>query len=265
MQAVEIKVNLGSITTMTKKLVLVTGATSGIGSATAKVFAKNGFSLVMMARREDRLKEIQRECRALGVSCEYLLCDLQNKESILTALKNPLISQVDILINNAGLALGTESFAAVPLEDSESMIETNFLGLVRLTRGILPSMVAKQAGFIVNLGSVAGKWTYPGGAVYCATKAAVKSFSEGLRMDVAGTGIRVTNIEPGMVETEFSEVRFRSKDKAKSVYENMKPLTAEDIAETILWSVQRPAHVNIQEMVVFPTDQAGVGYVHRRK
>jgi NADP-dependent 3-hydroxy acid dehydrogenase YdfG len=150
------------------------------------------------------------------------------------------------------------------VNDWEEMIDTNIKGLLYMTRGVVGFMITKKSGHIVNLGSVAGRWTYPGGGVYCATKFAVRALSEGLRLDLIGTPIRVTNIEPGMVQTEFSLVRLGDQRKADQVYDKMTPLSAQDLAETILWCVQRPAHVNIQELVIFPTDQAGVGFVNRR-
>lgn len=149
------------------------------------------------------------------------------------------------------------------IADWDEMFDVNVKGLLSLTRGLLPFMIRNKSGHIVNLGSVAGRWTYPGGAVYCATKFAVRALSEGLRMDLVGTGIRVTNIEPGMVNTEFSKVRFGDQAAADKVYAGMTPLSAQDVAESILWCVQRPAHVNIQEIVIYPTDQAAIGLVHR--
>jgi NADP-dependent 3-hydroxy acid dehydrogenase YdfG len=180
--------------------------------------------------------------------------------------KNQHLTQnTDLLVNNAGLARGTDPLHKGNIEDWDQMIDTNVRGLLFVTRQLLPRMVERRAGHIVNIGSVAGRWSYPGGGVYCATKFSVRAISECLRMDLLGTGVRVTNIEPGMVETEFSEVRFQDKEKAKQVYKNMKPLSAQDIAESILWSVQRPAHVNIQEIVIFPTDQASIRDVHREQ
>lgn len=244
--------------------ILITGATAGIGEATARLCAEKGHSLILLGRRRDRLQRIQQELSAKA-SVEVISLDLTIKEevsSFLSKWEAPL-SSVDVLINNAGLAKGTEKLQDSKLEDLEAMMQTNVMGLLYLTRGILPHMVQRQSGHIVNLGSVAGRWIYPGGAVYCASKFAVRALTEGLRMDLLGKNIRVTNIEPGMVNTEFSLVRLGDQNKADSVYAGMKPLTAEDIAETIVWTLERPKHVNIQELVIYPTDQAAVGQVHR--
>lgn len=178
-----------------------------------------------------------------------------------------VLKQLKVLVNNAGLAAGVDRFHEAKTQDWDLMIDVNIRGLLYLTRSLLPFLLEQREGaHIVNLGSVAGRWVYPAGAVYCATKFAVRALSEGLRMDLQGKNIRVTNIEPGMVETEFSEVRLGDKDKAKAVYSGMRPLEAMDIAESILWCLERPQHVNIQELVIFPSDQAAVGpsYVHRR-
>jgi len=247
---------------------LITGASSGIGKASAFKLAEAGYQLILVARRTERLIQIQNEIKTLypSIDVRVMRCDLTSKEQIelLTETLFSEISYLDILINNAGLALGVDKVQDANLNDWEKMLSTNVTGLFYLTRLVLPKMLEKQSGHIINIGSVAGRWTYPGGAVYCASKAAVKSFTEGLRLDLIGTSIRVTIIEPGMVETEFSEVRLKDKLKAKAVYENMTPLTGLDIANTILWCIQQPPHVNIQEIVIFPTDQAGVGYVHRK-
>lgn len=247
------------------KWVCITGASAGIGAATARAFAGAGFNLLLLARRADRLKVLASEL-SQKVEVEIAALDLRDVDLFERwALSNrERLESIDILVNNAGLARGVEKFQDSNPEDSDIMMETNVRALLRVSRRVLPGMVARKSGHIVNLGSVAGRWTYPGGAVYCASKFAVRALSEGLRMDLAGTGIRVTNIEPGMVQTEFSEVRLGSREASDKVYEGMRPLTSADIADTILWSVQRPAHVNIQELVIFPTDQAAVGQVSRR-
>ncbi len=176
------------------------------------------------------------------------------------------LDKVSVLVNNAGLAKGVEPVHQSDVADWDTMIDTNIKGLLYVTRAVLPRMVARKSGHVVNIGSVAGRWVYPGGAVYSATKFAVRAISDSIRMDVMGTGVRVTNIEPGMSETEFSEVRFGDSDKSKAVYRGMKPLSPDDIADTVSWCVSRPAHVNVQELVIFPTDQAGVGpgFTYRR-
>jgi NADP-dependent 3-hydroxy acid dehydrogenase YdfG len=196
---------------------------------------------------------------------ELIVADVQDSKKLQAGLKKlePKIKgHLEVLVNNAGLAKGTEKIQDGQTHDWDVMIDTNVKGLLYLTRACVPLFNATSAT-IVNLGSVAGRWLYVGGAVYCATKFAVRALSEGFRMDLAGTGIRVCNIEPGMVESEFSIVRFEDEAKAKAVYAGMKPLTPQDIAETIAWTISRPKHVNIQELVIFPTDQAAVGQVSR--
>jgi NADP-dependent 3-hydroxy acid dehydrogenase YdfG len=251
------------------KRALITGASSGIGRATAAGLAKEGLDLILIARRMDRLEKLRRELegahkvRVIPVAADIRdHDDLQKKFQALGAD----LDKVDVLVNNAGLARGTAKMSELHPNDWNEMIDTNIKGLVSLTRLLLPHFLKNQRGHIVNLGSVAGRWVYPGGAVYCATKFAVRAISDSLRLELLGTPIRLTNIEPGMVETEFSNVRLKDDAKAKAVYEGMTPLSSEDIAESIVWSLSRPAHVNIQEMVIFPTDQAGVGpsYTHRR-
>ena len=244
---------------------LITGASSGIGRATAVALAAYGVNLILIARRKERLQALRQELLArFQIDIQVCTGDIRDQKThqILEAL--PGFAEIDVLINNAGLAKGVDKVASADLSDWDEMIGTNVTALLHLTRLVLPGMLKAEKGHIVSLGSVAGRWVYPGGAVYCATKFAVRAFSEGLRMDLAGTPLRVTNIEPGMVETEFSEVRLNNVERAKSVYRGMTALTAEDIAETVVWSLSRPAHVNIQELVIFPTDQAAIQQVHRR-
>lgn len=248
--------------------VLITGATSGIGAATAEAFCKAGVKeVIVTGRREERLREAAADWSD-RYDCDVAAIVLDVRDRAATeelAANNPTLFDVDVLVNNAGLAKGTDSLPTAKPEDWEEMMDTNVLGLLTMTRQVVPNMLRKGAGHIVNLGSVAGRWVYPGGAVYAASKHAVRAISEGLRMDVHGSGVRVTNIEPGLVETEFSLVRFSGDaDRAKKIYADTRPLRAEDIAETILWCVTRPAHVNIHELVIYPTDQAHVGMVHRR-
>lgn len=254
---------------MRGKWALVTGATAGIGEACAIRLAEKGVHLLLTGRRADRLARLKNQLQSeFDVSIETLVFDISDREATEKALDGARaeLSQLEVLVNNAGLAMGTEPMQNSQIDDWERMIDTNVKGLLYITRFVLPFMVKRGSGHIVNIGSVAGRWVYPGGGVYCATKFAVRALSEGLRLDLLGTGIRVTNIEPGMVETEFSEVRFNGdKEKAKSVYQGVEALKAEDIADAVAWSLERPAHVNIQEMVIFPTAQAGVGpYVHRK-
>lgn len=248
--------------------VLITGATSGIGAATAEAFCKAGAKeIIVTGRREERLKEMA-EGWSDTYDCDVAAIVLDVRDRTMAeelARDNPSLFDVDVLVNNAGLARGTERLQEGRSEDWEEMMDTNVLGLLTMTRQILPHMLKKSSGHIVNLGSVAGRWVYPGGAVYCASKHAVRALSEGLRMDLHGSGIRVTNIEPGLVETEFSIVRYGGdEDRARKVYADTRPLRAEDVAEAILWCVNRPNHVNVQELVLYPTDQAHVGMVHRR-
>ncbi len=244
---------------------LISGASSGIGEATAALLAKNGYDLVLVARREDRLLQLEKKLkRETGRLVEVHVLDVRQNSQIKSMAEKFAGLDLEVLINNAGLAKGVDPVFKGDPGDWEQMIDTNIKGLLYLTRAFLPGMIERGHGHIVNVGSVAGRWAYPGGAVYCGTKFAVRAISEGLRMDLLGTPIRVTNIEPGMVETEFSQVRLGDVNKAKAVYQGMKPLTAEDVADAILWSLTRPAHVNIQEIVLFPTDQAGVQNVHRR-
>lgn len=252
---------------MSNKWALVTGATSGIGKATALALLKQGYGVHAWARRRDRLEALVGEAGAWSGQLKTHEVDVADPGSIEKAFHDlgSRVNDIEALVNNAGLALGADKAQDAKLDDWDQMIDVNVKGLFHVTKGLLPSLMKHKRGHIVNIGSVAGRWTYPGGSVYAATKFAVRAFSEGLRMDLAGTGIRVTNVEPGMVHTEFSEVRFGGdKEKADKVYAGMTPLTAEDIAECVLWSLARPAHVNIQELVVYPTDQAAIGQVHRR-
>ncbi len=247
---------------MKGKRVLITGATSGIGEATSYRLAGLGCDLVLTGRREQRLREIQEKLSS-KVKVETFAFDIQNRKECEQVLKKISPENIDVLINNAGLAKGVEPLPLANADDWEQMLDTNVLGLLSMTRGIVPEMVKKKRGDIINLGSVAGRWSYPGGAVYCATKAAVRAITECLRMDLIGSGVRVTNIAPGMVDTEFSDVRLGSREAARKVYEGMTPLSSRDIADAIVWCLERPKHVNVQEMILFPTDQAGVGYVNR--
>lgn len=248
---------------------LVTGASAGFGAQIAKVLAKEGYSLLLCARRLERLEtlaqEIKTEYGASSICLSFDVGDLKACEKALDSVSNQ-ISNIQVLVNNAGLACGVDKVQDAKISDWDRMIDTNLKGLLYITRQVLPAMIKNNSGYIINIGSVAGRWNYPGGAVYSSTKFAVRAFSESLRMDLMGYKIRVTNIEPGMAETEFSEVRLQDKAQAKSVYAGMTPLSAQDIADTVLWCIQRPLHVNISELVIFPTDQVGVGpsYVNRK-
>jgi NADP-dependent 3-hydroxy acid dehydrogenase YdfG len=243
----------------------ITGATSGIGKATAKALASQGCHLVLTGRREDRLQRVAQELSAQTrvLTLAFDVRDHATATKLFQQHKS-FLDGVDILVNNAGLALGTEKVFEAQAEHWDTMIDTNIRALLWITRWFVPQLVRNGAGDVINLGSVAGRWVYPGGGIYCATKHAVRAISEGLRMDLLGTGVRVMNIEPGMVETEFSEVRLKDAKKAKAVYSDTRPLLAEDIANAIVWTLTQPQHVNVQELVIFPTDQAAVGQVYRR-
>ncbi len=243
---------------------LITGASSGIGEATAEALAADKFNLILVARRKDRLTAIaQKIGEKFNVDVEVASADISSSAKVDQLTKKYAQKPISVLVNNAGLAKGIEKMYEAKVADWDVMIDTNVKGLLYMTRAFLPGMMERGHGHIVNLGSVAGRWTYPGGGVYCATKFAVRALSEGLRMDLLGTPIRVTNIEPGMVETEFSEVRLGDRERAKSIYKGLKPLSPADVADSIAWCVSRPAHVNVQELVLFPTAQAAIQMVHR--
>lgn len=244
---------------------LITGASSGIGEATARQLARQKTSLVLIARRQDRLKKLQKQCIELGAkSVLIFVLDIRKKSEVqkmAAELKKKKL-HISTLINNAGLAKGVDLFQYSNCEDWDAMIDTNVKALLTVTRELLPNLI-QNCGHIVNMGSVAGRLVYEGGTVYCATKFAVRAFSDALRLDLKGTGVRVTNIEPGMVSTEFSKVRLGNQQKADAVYADMMPLSAMDIANSILWCLSQPPHVNISELVIYPTDQASVGHVVR--
>jgi len=238
-------------------VILITGATSGFGEACARRFVEKGWRLVLVARRTERLKALQKMLG--GETSVYIVpLDVRNREGVIAKLSNlpQNFSDVDVLVNNAGLALGLEAAHEADVSDWDTMVDTNIKGLTYCTRTLLPGMVARNRGHIVNIGSVAGDWPYPGGNVYGATKAFVKQFSLNLRADLFGTPIRVTNIEPGLAETEFSVVRFKGDgEKAAKVYEGTQPITPGDIAEMIYWVTNLPAHININRLEVMPVCQ----------
>ncbi len=243
---------------------LITGASAGIGEATAEALAAAHFNLILVARRKDRLTSIaQKIGEKFNVDVEIAACDISSSVKVDQLAQQFSQKSIAVLVNNAGLAKGIEKMFDAKIADWDVMIDTNVKGLLYMIRAFLPGMMERGEGHIVNLGSVAGRWTYPGGGVYCASKFAVRALSEGLRMDLLGTRIRVTNIEPGMVETEFSEVRLGDRERAKAIYQGLKPLSSSDVADSIAWCVSRPAHVNVQELVLFPTAQAAIQMVHR--
>ena len=247
--------------TLQDRIVLITGASSGIGSATARVFAQAGAKLILTARRQDRLEQLADELgKEFASSTQLLPLDVRDAIAVESAISNLSAdwSSIDVLINNAGLSRGLEKLQAGSIQDWEEMIDTNIKGLLYLTRAIVPGMISRGRGHVVNLGSTAGHQTYPNGNVYCATKAAVRVISEGLKQDLLGTPVRVSSVDPGLVETEFSQVRFRGDtERAKKVYQGLTPLTPTDVADVIFFCVTRPPHVNISEVLLMPTDQAG--------
>lgn len=250
---------------MTQKTALITGATSGIGEATARVFAAQNIRLVLCGRRENRLENLQIELQK-QTDVHTLNFDVRDKAAVQAsfAALPPDFQAIDILINNAGNAHGLASIQDGNLDDWDSMLDINVKGLLYVSRAIIPEMVKKGRGHIVNIGSVAGKEVYPNGNVYCASKFAVDALSQAMRMDLYKAGIKVTAINPGLVETEFSLVRFKGDEqRAKQVYQGFQPLTAADIADCIWFAVSRPAHVNIADMLVFPAAQAGATQVNR--
>lgn len=249
-----------------RKIVLITGATSGIGEACARKFAQGGYDVIITGRRAQLLANLKKELEAEGVRVLALAFDVRNRNAATAAIKSlPLEwQQIDVLINNAGLALGLEPEYEGSFEDWETMIDTNIKGLLTMTRLVVPRMVKRDSGHVINIGSVAGDAAYAGGNVYCATKAAVKTITDGLRIDLAHTSVRVTNVKPGLVETHFSNVRFHGNDaRAEKVYEGVKPLTGADIAEVVFYAASAPAHVQIAEVLVLATHQANGSVLHR--
>jgi 3-hydroxy acid dehydrogenase / malonic semialdehyde reductase len=236
--------------------VFITGASSGIGRSCAEAFAKEGARLLLCARRSDRLREL-----AAGLDADVNLLDLdvQDRAAVDAAMAglDPGWSGIDVLVNNAGLAAGLEPLHRSDPDDWDRMIDTNVKGLLAVTRAVVPGMVERGRGHIINIGSIAGHETYPNGAVYCASKAAVDRITKGLRLDLLGSGLRVSTVDPGMVETEFSIVRFHGdRDRADEVYQGVTPLTPDDVAEAVVWVAGRPSHVQVAELLLLPTDQA---------
>ena len=250
------------------KSIFITGATAGFGAAMARRFARDGWSLILSGRRADRLDALAEELSG-QTDVTTLVLDVQDRAAVEAAINGlpEKFNKLTALVNNAGLALGTTTAQNSSLDDWETMIDTNVKGVVYCTRLLLPRLIAHGAGAgIVNLGSVAGNWPYQGGNVYGATKAFVKQFSLNLRSDLQGTGVRVTNIEPGMAESEFSVVRFAGdQSKADAVYQGVDPMTPEDIADTIFWVLNQPPHMNINRIEMMPVNQAFAGFAIHRK
>jgi NADP-dependent 3-hydroxy acid dehydrogenase YdfG len=249
------------------KTILITGATSGIGEACARKFAENGDRLILTGRNEQRLADIKKELTEKGTEVLTLAFDVRDREKAKKYIAElPTEWQtIDVLMNNAGLALGLEPEYEGNIDDWETMIDTNILGLLTMTRLIVPGMIERNSGHIINVGSVAGDAAYAGGNVYCATKAAVKALSDGLRIDVANTAVRVTNLKPGLVETNFSNIRFYGDtDRAANVYKGIKPLTGDDIADVAVFAANAPAHVQIAEVLILATHQANGSVIVRK-
>lgn len=247
-----------------KKQALVTGATSGIGRAAALRLAAEGYAVTATGRRPERLEELKAEIEAAGGECATLCFDVRDEQQVRRMLE-PL-ERVDLLVNNAGLAAGLEHIDRGDTRDWDAMIDTNVKGLLYVTRVVAPKMVAAGGGHIVNIGSIAGTEPYENGAVYCASKHAVHALSQAMRADLLADGVKVTEIRPGMVETEFSRVRFHGdQERADRVYEGVEPLTGADIAEAIVWAAQLPARMNVNEMVLMPAQQANAYYTYRKK
>jgi 3-hydroxy acid dehydrogenase / malonic semialdehyde reductase len=249
-------------------VVLVTGSSSGIGLACARVFAQAGAKIILSARRSDRLEALSQELQKEFSTDIYILPMDVTQRSQVEAQLNSLPenwSKIDILINNAGLSRGLDKLYEGDIQDWEEMIDTNVKGLLYVTRSVVPGMVERGRGHVINIGSLAGHQTYPKGNVYCGTKVAVRAISEGLKQDLLGTPLRVTSVDPGLVETEFSKVRFRGdEDRAEGVYQGLTPLTPEDVADTVFYCATRPPHVNISEVLMMPTDQSGSTLVYRQ-
>ncbi len=253
---------------LSNRIVLVTGASAGIGRAVALAFARQGCRLIVAARRGDRLAELRRElAEERGADCLPLALDVRDRDAVNAALGGlpPAWAEVDILVNNAGLSRGLDKLHQALPSDHEEMIDTNVKGVLWVTQAVLPGMVARDRGHVINIGSIAGHQVYAGGSVYCATKHALDAITQGLRLDLLGTRVRVSTVDPGMVQTEFSLVRFHGdQERADKVYRSFPPLRPEDVAEAVVWCATRPPHVNISQLLIMPADQAAVHASHPR-
>ncbi len=251
-----------------KKIVLITGATSGIGEACARKFAQGGYDVIITGRNEARLESLKQELEAEGTRVLTLVFDVRDTAAARNAVESIPDDwrPIDVLVNNAGLALGMDKEYEGDPEEWAVMIDTNIKGLLTMTRLIVPDMVKRNDGHVINIGSVAGDAAYAGGNVYCATKAAVKAITDGLRIDVAESAVRVTNVKPGLVETNFSVVRFRGdRQRADNVYKGVKPLTGDDIADVCFYAASAPKHVQIAEVLVLATHQASPSFIYRKQ
>ena len=252
---------------MEKKIVMVTGATSGIGEACAKKFAQGGYNIIITGRRKEKLDALKKELEGMGAEVLAMQFDVREREAARKAVEflKDKWAKIDVLINNAGLALGLDKEYEGDFDDWDTMIDTNIKGLLNMTRFVVPAMVERNEGHIINIGSVAGDAAYANGNVYCATKAAVKTITDGLRIDVAESNVRVTNLKPGLVQTNFSNVRFHGDDaRADNVYKGVKPLTGDDIADVAFYAASAPAHVQIAEVLVLATHQANGSVIVRK-
>ena len=250
-----------------KRIALITGASSGIGEACARKFAEGGYDLILTARRAEKLAELKAELKAEGTKVKTLTFDVRNAEAAETAVDSlePEWRKINVLINNAGLALGLDKEYEGDPDDWNTMIDTNIKGLLTMTRLIVPGMVERNEGHVINIGSVAGDAAYAKGNVYCATKAAVKTITDGLRIDLAETAVRVTNLKPGLVETNFSNVRFHGDNqRADNVYKGITPLTGADIADVAFYAASAPKHVQIAEVLILATHQASGSVIYRK-
>lgn len=246
------------------KTALITGASSGIGEAIARILAKNNYNLIICGRRENRLKELKEELQAI-VDVDYLVFDVRDRQKVFEVL-TPVVEQqpIDVLINNAGNAHGLAALQDGDLDDWDAMIDGNVKGLLYVSKAVLPGMVERRSGHVINIGSIAGKEVYPNGNVYCASKHAVDAINNSMRIDLNKFGVKVSQISPGLVETEFSEVRFKGdKDRAASVYSDIEALQAQDIAEIAMFMVSRPDHVNLSDVIVLPKVQASSTIINR--
>lgn len=252
---------------MEKKIVMVTGATSGIGEACAKKFAQGGYNVIITGRRKEKLDALKKELEGMGAEVLAMQFDVREREAARKAVEflKDKWAKIGVLINNAGLALGLDKEYEGDFDDWDTMIDTNIKGLLNMTRFVVPAMVERNEGHIINIGSVAGDAAYANGNVYCATKAAVKTITDGLRIDVAESNVRVTNLKPGLVQTNFSNVRFHGDDaRADNVYKGVKPLTGDDIADVAFYAASAPAHVQIAEVLVLATQQANGSVIVRK-
>ncbi len=257
------------MTPLKNKTVFITGASSGIGKSTALLFANHGANVLLCARRLEKIEELTKTITStFNVKAHAFQLDVRNQknvESIVQSLPDQW-KNISVLVNNAGLSRGLDTIQEGKISDWDEMIDTNVKGLLYITRAILPGMIARNEGHIINIGSIAGHWVYPKGNVYNASKFAVNALSQGMKMDLLGTPIRVTSIDPGLVETEFSIVRFHGdQERADKVYQDMTPLSPDDIADAVVWAATRPSHVNINDIVLMPTEQSGPTLVHRKK